>query len=261
MNNTERHENLKHNIDLLKKVSGNISDAQFLNITKIRSRTTLHHCKNTKDYVPTNAILKQIATPYGLNPEDLINTKLKEKHLKEYALVFFNAIIKSTEDTEIAKLLDRFNKHVSQIISIFNGFNISIEFLVTKEHTDKEEYTTIDSKLSKQIESHFTTHYNVSNFVGKMNMSRKDAHTATAKNYINYYKDIHKNKMIFISLADKMEDGEIRNALKVRFKRPKTHNSSFEDNDIYDTIKEMSLSEFLEYCDNYVKATPKFFGI
>ena len=268
-----RNNNLIYNIELLIKLTGT-STRSFLEYAGGFGKSTFYTCKLNNTYVPKYEAIEPIATKFQTTVDVLLNEKLPENFCINPIKVFRAAIINSDEDNKLAELLGSFyEKDFATIISIFAKQNCSVEFIISPDimlMPDIKPYKPTNSSLKKQYNDLYNEEKIANAHKGIPAKIKNKSKKQFAK-YKDYYLPIFERKLTFInafeSFSQKYGD-DIFKYVKIRIKTPKMQTlpddaeiKTDEEKDIYDTLKNITLEKFIEYCDKYYNQINKVFRI
>lgn len=263
-----RNANLVYNIEKLIELTGT-STRSFFDYAGGFGKSTYYTCAKNKTYVPKYDSIEPIATKFQTTVDVLLNEKLPDNFCVNPMKVFRTAIINANEDTKIAELLEAFYTiDFATIFKIFAKQNYAIEFMVSPDIMLIPDIRTLrpsDPSLKKQYNDAYSEDKLLKKFLEKEKSTpiriKKKLKNRVAK-YKDYYLPILERKLTFINAFELLSEKgteEIFNYISVRIKTPKMQMNpddditslNITDYDLYETVKTISLENFIDFCERY----------
>ena len=258
--NEEQLEHFSHNVQTLRNQSGKtIKDF----MEDFGSSPATYHRYINKETNPTPFILKTICEIYCITINQLINTNLSENILLLHPerLLFFSEDL----DAQIIDAIEvKYSAKISDIVKAFNEMEIYIEFLpdIKRKYEETElEYYIDDCKTdykeySQEVLQFVAQYYVLSQRKKNKKTPNEINYKKIPKNYKEYYSSYYYKKRY---LLDKLLNSDKDIACKVYFRKIKEQIT--DDVDFFETVKELTLHQFLKYADNYQKKLTETFHI
>lgn len=251
----KQKEYFAENIKNLREITG-LSIRDFCDKIEIDKSSYLRYTDKSNTTIPNSFNMDKICSTFKISRYDLLNTYIPLDFYKiRPELILFSTEL---EDQIIELIEKKYNVEIKDIIQSFNSLKLIIEFepVIKSKAEEKElEYyikdCAMDLRNSKEVEKYCEMYYTV-------NSKYLTAYHDIPPEFKQIYRKKYFKQRLLIDYFQ--ENTTIKPNVKVLFRKLK-ENPTNDDVDIFKTIKEMTLYQFLKYTKNYQQKLPDFFHI